>query len=152
MCHKNGLLWAAALMALIFTLPIHAQAAEYRIGNLTVAEPRSRPTPPTATVGVVYFSLFNAGAAADRLVALDTPVARTVEIHESRTVQGIMQMRPVTSVECPPGATVKIEPGGLHVMLVGLIHPLTAGMEFPLSLKFRDAGTLTVQVRVGGAE
>jgi copper(I)-binding protein len=58
-----------------------------------------------------------------------------------------MQMRPVESLECPPGLT-KIEPGGLHVMLLGLTHPLAAGTAFPLTLRFRDAGSLTVQVVV----
>jgi copper(I)-binding protein len=43
---------------------------------------------------------------------------------------------------------VRIEPGGIHVMLLGLTHPLGAGTTFPLSLRFRDAGSLTVQVAV----
>jgi copper(I)-binding protein len=127
-------------------------AADYRAGDMVVAQPWSRPTPPVATVGVAYFSMTNVGRKADSLLAISSPIARKVEIHESRTVQGMVQMRPVTSVECPPGATVKIEPGGLHVMLLDLNRPLAAGGEFPLSLRFRDAGVLTVQVRVGAPQ
>ena len=127
-------------------------AADYRAGNMVVAQPWSRPTPPVATVGVAYFSMTNVGPRADSLIAVSSPIARKVEIHESRTVQGMVQMRAVTSVECAPGATVKIEPGGLHVMLLDLSRPLAAGTEFPLSLRFRDAGVLTVQVRVGAPE
>jgi copper(I)-binding protein len=119
---------------------------------MVVAQPWSRPTPPVATVGVAYFSMTNVGRKADHLIAVSSPIARKVEIHESRTVQGMVQMRAVTSVECPPGATVKIEPGGLHIMLLDLTHPLAAGTEFPLSLRFHDAGVLTVQVRVGTPE
>jgi copper(I)-binding protein len=37
-------------------------------------------------------------------------------------------------------------------MLIGLQHPLMAGTEFPLSLRFRDAGVLTVQVAVRAPE
>jgi periplasmic copper chaperone A len=128
------------------------QAADYRAGDMVVAQPWSRPTPPVATVGVAYFSMTNVGPKADSLIAISSPIARKVEIHESRTVQGMVQMRAVASVECPPGATVKIEPGGLHVMLLDLSRPLAAGTEFPLSLRFRDAGVLTVQVRVGTPE
>ena len=93
-----------------------------------------------ASVGAVYLSITNAGRKADLLIAVSTPIARKAEIHESRLVQGMVEMRPVASVACPPGVTVKIEPGGLHVMLLGLSstargrHP-----EFPLSLRFRDA-------------
>jgi periplasmic copper chaperone A len=129
-----------------------AQAADYRAGDMVVVRPWSRPTPPVATVGVAYFSMTNVGSKADTLITVSSPMARKVEIHENRTVQGIVQMRAVTSVECPPGATVKIEPGGLHVMLLDLNRPLAAGTEFPLSLHFRDAGVLTVQVQVGAPE
>jgi periplasmic copper chaperone A len=75
-------------------------------------------------------------------------IAGKVEIHESRNVEGAMQMRAVTYVECPPGTTVKIEPGGLHVMLIGLTRPLIAGTVFTLTLQFRDAGALTLRVPV----
>jgi copper(I)-binding protein len=81
-------------------------------------------------------------------LAISSPIARQAEIHESRVVNGTVEMRPVESIECPPGATVRIEPGGLHVMLLGLTHPLAAGTTFPLLLRFRDAGSLTVQVVV----
>jgi len=151
-CHWNGLRCGAVLLALIFVLLTPAQAAEYRAGNLLVGDPWSRPTPPAATVGAVYFSVMNAGPTADRLMSISSPIARTVEIHETSMVKGIMQMRAVTSVDCPPGATVKVEPGGLHVMLIGLTGPLKAGLEFPLSLRFRDAGAVTVRVLVGDRE
>ena len=67
-------------------------------------------------------------------------------------LQGMVQMRAVPSVECPPGATVKIEPGGLHVMLVGLTRALTPGMEFPMALTFRDNGVLAVMVKVSARQ
>jgi len=141
-----------AWLVLGFFLQAPAQAADYRAGDLLVTQPWSRPTPPVATVGAVYFSMTNTGGKADRLIAISSPIAGKAEIHESRTVQGIVQMRAVASVDCPPGVTVKIEPGGLHVMLLDLTRPLTAGLQFPLSLRFRDAGVVTVQVQVGARE
>ena len=141
-----------AWLVLWFLVQAPVQAADYRAGDLVVAQPWSRPTPPAATVGVVYFSITNVGGKADRLVSISSPIARKVEIHESRTVQGIVQMRAVEWVDCPPGVTVKVEPGGLHIMLLDLSGPLTAGQEFPLSLRFRDAGIVTVQVHVGARE
>ncbi len=128
-----------------------APAADQRIGDLSVASPWSRPTAPGAAVGVVYFSITNSGRQPDRLLEASSPVAGRSEFHESRTVQGIMQMRAVASIECPPGVT-KIEPGGLHLMLVELKQPLAAGTQFALTLRFRDAGSLTVQVPVRSPE
>jgi periplasmic copper chaperone A len=140
------------LLVLWFILQAPALPADDRAGNLVVTKPWSPPTPPIATVGAVYFSITNAGREADRLIAISSPIARQVQMHESRTVQGIVQMRPVTSVECLPGVAVKSEPGGLHVMLLDLTQPLVAGMKFPLVLRFRDAGPLTIQVPVGARE
>ncbi len=142
----------AALLVLWLMLQAPAGAADFRAGNLIVSEPWSSPTPPGAGVGAVYFSLTNTGTKADRLTAISSSIAGRAEIHESRRVDGMMQMRPVSFIECPPGATVKIEPGGLHVMLLGLTRPLAAGTQFPLSLSFRDSGILNVMVTVGVRE
>jgi len=143
----------AALAAIVaMSLAAAAAAAEFRAGSLTVKDPWSRPTPPGIAVGVVYLSITNRGAAADRLLAVTSPRARAGEIHESRMVQGVMQMRAVAWVDCAPGATVTIGPGGLHLMLLGLDTPLAAGSEFPVALRFRDAGTLTLSVRVEARE
>jgi copper(I)-binding protein len=97
---------------------------------------------------VVYFWISNQGSRPDRLLALTSDAASAVELHESRSVQGVVEMRQVSAVDCPPGVTVKSEPGGLHVMLVGLVRPLVAGTMFTLKLQFRDAGSLTLQVPV----
>jgi periplasmic copper chaperone A len=128
--------------------PVRAQTAEARLGNLIITDARARPTPPGILVGAVYFSITNGGPTADQLLSVGTPMADKVELHESRTVQGVVEMRPVTAVECPPGKTVKAAPGGLHVMLLGLAAPLVAGSEFVVSLQFRDAGVVTLKVPV----
>jgi periplasmic copper chaperone A len=148
-CHR-----LRAARALLFCLlavsagAARAQGAEARIGNLTVSGVGARATPPGTTVGAVYFSITNSGRTADRLESVSTPIARAVRIHTSSAVHGVMQMREVDAVECPPGATVKAEPGGLHVMLIGLSAPLTLGDAFAVSLHFHAAGVLTLKVPV----
>ena len=142
----------AALLVLCFIAQTPVLATDYRAGDMVVAQAWSRPTPPAATVGAVYFTITNLGSKADRLTAISTPVAGKVEMHESRKLQGMVLMRAVTSIDCLPGQTVKSEPGGLHVMLLGLTHPLAAGAQFPLLMRFRDAGTVTAIVQVGAPE
>jgi copper(I)-binding protein len=144
--------WISVLPVLCLLAHAPVYAVEYRGGNLIVAQPWSPPTPPVASVGAVYFSITNGGPKADLLLSVNSPIARVIEIHESREVQGSVRMREVPSVECPPGTTVKISPGGLHVMLLGLTRPLTAGMTFPAELHFRDAGVVTIQVVVAARE
>jgi copper(I)-binding protein len=125
-----------------------AQATLFHVGPIEVGDVRSPPTPPVAGVGAVYLWITNRGSKPDSLIGVMSPVAAKAEIHRSTMQQGMMQMRQLAALECPPGATVKIEPGALHIMLEGLKQPLVAGSSFPLSLKFRDAGILVVQVSV----
>lgn len=129
-----------------------AHGADFRLGNLLIVRPWSRPTPPTIALGAVYFEVTNRGSRADALLAASTPVAASAEIHESRTVGGMMEMRQLAVLNCPPHATVKIEPGGVHVMLLGLRAPLAPGTDFPLTLRFASAGELTVQVHVSARD
>jgi periplasmic copper chaperone A len=126
--------------------------AESRAGDLIVTDAWSRPTPPEAKVAVVYFSISNHGNRADRLVALSTPIAGKVELHESHNEHGVIEMRAVGGLECPPGATVAAGPNGVHGMLLGLRRPLIAGTSFSLALQFRDAGAVTVPVAVRASD
>jgi periplasmic copper chaperone A len=151
--NKIGLACLAALLLpsiIVESAPAESPAA--RGGSLSVTEAWSRPTPPGATVGALYFSIANTGNHADRLLALSTPVAKKIELHESQTVNGVIEMHALTFLECPPGATVAARPGGLHAMLLGLTQPLMAGATFSVALQFRDAGSVTVPVAVRSNE
>jgi periplasmic copper chaperone A len=141
---------AKLLLMLVAAGAVHA--GEPAGGNLLITQAWSRPTPPVAASGVVYLTITNRGSAMDHLVALMSPAARSTEIHESRSVNGMMEMRQLAQLDCPAGATVKIEPNGLHIMLLGLVRPLQSGAQFPLTLRFQHAGEVTVQVHVGARE
>ena len=125
-----------------------AQGSTFQSGPIQVSNVRSAPTPPGAAVGAVYLTITNHGKSSESLIALESPVAAKVELHRTALQQGMMQMREISDLECPAGATVAAAPGALHIMLLGLKQPLAAGSSFPLSLRFRDAGVLTVQVSV----
>ncbi len=127
-------------------------APVYRVAAIEVRDAWSRPTAPGADAAAMYFTLSNRGVRADRLIALSTPAAARADLHETRTVEGALEMRELPFLDCPAGGTVRAEPGGVHVMLMGLAAPLAAGAEFPVELRFRDAGPLTVRVRVGARE
>jgi copper(I)-binding protein len=109
----------------------------------------SRATPPTTTVGVVYFELV--ADAADELIAIEAGgVAERVEVHVSSNDDGTMKMRPLTSISFAPGRRVRFQPSGMHVMLIGLREPLVAGATIPLIFKFRHAATVRVEAKIIG--
>ena len=96
-----------------------------------------------------YLTIRNGTAAGDVLVGVSTTVAREARVHETTTdASGMTGMHPVDSVAIAAGEELAFEPGGYHVMLSGLTKDIAAGDRFPLTLTFRQAGTLTVPVEV----
>lgn len=96
----------------------------------------------TASSGVIsalYLTVQNKGGAAVQLTGVETEVARVVEMHQTQSQNGLMQMRPVESVEIPAGGEVLFEPGGFHIMLIDVNRPLEPGDEVAVTLTF-DTG------------
>ncbi len=139
----------AALAAFALAAPVTtpATAHEERVGAITIVHPRSRPVAQGQN-GVIYLDMRNEGEADDRLLAVDTPLATKVELHESTMEDGIHRMEKVESIALPAGATVALAPGGLHVMLIGLKFALFAEETIPVTLSFERAGDVTVSVSV----
>ena len=84
-----------------------------------------------------------------RLVAAQSPVARSAEVHEM-TLQGdVMAMRAIDALELPAGQAVELKPGGHHLMLLGLKQPLKAGETVPLTLTVegKDGKRETIEVQ-----
>lgn len=133
--------------ATIPLLAILASPAFADPADIAVSDAWSRATPPGAKTGVVYLTVTDTGAA-DSLTAVETPVAETAMLHESKTVNGVSQMRPVEAAPVSVDAPLKLAPGGYHIMLEGLKQPLKAGESFPVTLTFAQAGAVTATVEV----
>ena len=138
--------WAAVLLAIFAGTTAVAQ--EFHAGTLTIQHPWSRPTAEGMPMGVAYFVIVNRGKAADTLLSASTPVAESAEFHRTLLEGGMARMRPAGEIVIAPGATVKAEPEGLHLMLVGLKQALKAGTQVPLVLTFKNAGQITVELKV----
>lgn len=137
----------AVLFFALLTLGAPTPAAEdatIHIDNAWAAE-----TPSTAMAGAVYLNFVNTGAA-DRLIgaAVDDAVAGKVELHTTVLDGTVMRMREVEAIDLAAESTTALEPGGLHIMLIDLKQPLRAGGNFPLTLEFEKAGTLTASIPV----
>jgi copper(I)-binding protein len=146
---KRGLGPAAAAL-LIAGLAGTALAGEVTmLGPLEIDTPWARATVGAGRPSAAYLTIRNTGEQPDRLVAVETPVAARVDVHEMAEEGGTMKMRPAEPLEIPPGGEVRLEPGGLHIMLMQLRAPLVQGGEVPLTLVFEQAGEVTVMAPVG---
>ena len=130
--------WLTLLLCL--SLPAWAQ--------VSVEQPWSRATPPGSKIGVGFMQLKNAGAAAERVVGVTSPLAGRVEMHVTTREGDVMRMRQVESFDVPAGGSFDLKPGGAHLMLVDLHRPFKQGEKVPLTLKLEKGGELKVELTV----
>ena len=142
---------AATAIAVASLSAVPAQADQY--GSLNISGVWSRASAGMAKAGAAFMMIHNEGKTDDRIVSASTTVAAKTELHTHLNENGVMKMRQVPQIDVPAGGNVALKPGGFHVMLMGLKAPLKIGTSFPLTLKFANAGdvTLTVEVKAPGA-
>ena len=74
-----------------------------------------------------------------KLVAVSSPVAGIVEIHEMKMDKDVMKMAALPNgLDLPAGKAVDLKPGGYHIMLMDLKLSLTKDVAVPLTLTFQD--------------
>ena len=137
-----------SMLLMIAAVAVCSMPAQAEDAPIVASDAWARPTLKGTHTGAVYLTLTNRGDAADRLIALSTPVAERAELHRDVMTKGVMSMEPVPDLALAAGASLAIAPGHYHVMLIGVRAPLAAGQSFPLTLTFDKAGPIEVSVTV----
>ncbi|MEL7310475.1 MAG: copper chaperone PCu(A)C [Pseudomonadota bacterium] len=107
-----------------------------------------RLPPPESSAAAAYMTINNHAAIALSITDVRSNGFQRVEMHRTQVADGVMQMRPVESIDIPPGGTVKLEQGGLHLMLMQPIAPLVEGTPVPLAFYSDDELVLEMTIAV----
>jgi len=92
----------------------------------------------------LYFTLENNGSEADTLYAVETDIAKMVQIHETYSNGDVMGMREIGKIIIEPGSSVKLEPGGTHIMVMRLKRDINIGDKIEFVLHFKNAGDISI--------
>jgi copper(I)-binding protein len=139
----------AVLAAALVWLAPASLAGEYKVGSLTIENPWTRPTIGKMKTGAGYMKIVNKGAAGDTLVSVASPAAGKLELHTHIREGDVMKMRRVEGgIDIPAGGMAELKPGGLHIMLFDLKEPLKEGDVLPMTLSFRNAGSVRIEVKI----
>jgi len=117
-------IYASALSTALLAGAVQAQVA--------VKDAWIRATVPAQKATGAFMQL--QAAADSKLVAVSSPIARVVEVHEMAMQNDVMRMRQVPALALPAGRPVDLKPGGYHLMLLDLKRPAKEGETVPLSL------------------
>jgi periplasmic copper chaperone A len=122
------------------TSVVHAQ-------EVTIKEPWVRGTVRGQKATGAFMQLTASESAS--LVAVESPVAGSVQIHEMKMENDIMKMRAIPKLDLPAGKAVDLKPGGYHMMLMDLKQPLKKGEAVPIVLRFeaKDKTFKTIEIK-----
>lgn len=101
--------------------------------------------------GAAYFTI-RSGGRGDRLLALSSPEAGRIELHETMAAgAGTASMRPLAGANVPAGGSLAFAPDGRHAMLFDLSPRVRSGGTLPLRFRFASGRRLAADAVVVGA-
>jgi copper(I)-binding protein len=108
------------------------------------------PQPATPSVATAYFTVTETGPQPDVLLsATSIPASQASLMRETASGANAGTMTGLAGgLAIPANGAVALGPGGYHLMLTDPASPLTAGGSVALTLRFKDAGTVTFKVPV----
>ncbi len=72
------------------------------------------------------------------VVGASSPAYGSVELHETRIVDGVSKMRAVPELRIAPDGAATLKPGGLHLMLMQPRSTLKAGSKVAVEFELAD--------------
>jgi copper(I)-binding protein len=128
-------------------LAIPSWSHETRKGKIIVEHSWARASMQKS--GAVYMIIRNQGAVTERLLAVETSVARHTELQGRAATTGrAAQTQPVRTLVIPARGEIRLSPTGAQVTLDGLEEQLLEGTTFLATLVFEHAGAIDVEVEV----
>lgn len=135
-----GISRAFCIVLMMLAMTQSALAADLMFGPL-----QFRATVGSMPSSAAYIEISNHGTNPDRLVGVESDLARKTELHSMTMTDGVMIMRAVDGgIDIPAGARIQLAPGGYHVMLIGLKAPLNIDQKYDITLVFQSAGKITI--------
>jgi periplasmic copper chaperone A len=120
--------------------------------SLKVFDVWAKTTVPGGSVSAAYMHIKSAKPL--KLIKAESPLTNTVELHDMKMKDGVMEMKAVDAVVIPANKLIDLKPGGFHIMLIKVNKPIKKGDEVPLTLTFENEAkqTFTVDVKAKGQE
>jgi len=101
-----------------------------------------------ATVNAGYMTLVNVSAEEVTLIKVESDAYESIEVHEMKSVDGLMEMGEVADLSIPSKGQIQFAPGGKHLMMMGPKQHLSKGQKVNMTLTFKSGKKQTVTINV----
>lgn len=140
------------LLALLAACGAPEQPQGHRSGGITITGMWGTPG-INGRVSAAYGTIANHGTEPDSLIAISSPAAPLIEVHQMVEQEGMLRMRGMKwPVVIAPGDSLAMAPGGTHLMLMELHQSLQLGDSVTLRLSFASAGQREVRFQIGNQQ
>jgi periplasmic copper chaperone A len=82
------------------------------------------------------------------IIGASSPSFGSVELHETRIVDGVSKMRRVPQLRLAPDGIATFKPGGMHLMMMTPRSPLKAGSKIVVEFELAGGGKLLGEFEV----
>lgn len=135
----------AAAVAFVFVLSAPVAARECRP---QVLEGWVRMPPSKMPMMAGFGRIVNRCPTPATIVSARSPSFGSVELHETRVVDGVSRMRPVPQLRLAPDGAAVFKPGGMHLMLMRPGATLKPGSRIVVEFELAGGGTLLGEFEV----
>ena len=127
-----------------------AGAATAEGAKIMVHDQYARVSAKMSSSGAAFMEIMNMGAEDDQLVEARCDIAKRVELHtHMETGDGVMKMVHVEEgFVIPATDSHMLQRGGDHVMSMRLNQELQHGDVVPVTLVFKNAGEISIEIPV----
>lgn len=127
-----------------------AGAAYAEDAKIMVSDQYARVSAKMSSSGAAFMEIANMADEVDQLVGVRSDVAKRVELHtHMESGDGVMKMVHVEEgFAIPAEGSHMLQRGGDHVMFMGLKQELKHGDVVPVTLVFKNAGEVLIEIPV----
>jgi periplasmic copper chaperone A len=142
---ERTLLILCLLCAVVFlTPPVQARDCTPKVSQGWVRLPPGSKMPMMAGFGRIA----NSCATPVTIIGVRSPSFANVELHETRTVDGVSRMRHLPQLRLAPDGIAVLKPGGMHLMLMKPNATLKPGSRVVVEFELAGGGTLLGEFEV----
>jgi len=139
---------AALVFAFVLSAPVAAQTCRPQVREAWVRMPPGAMSKKAAPMMAGFGRIVNRCPTPATIVSARSPSFGSVELHETRVVDGISRMRPVPQLRLAPDGAAVLKPGGMHLMLMRPGATLKPGSKVVVEFVLAGGGTLLGEFEV----
>ncbi len=128
--------------------PAIARDCKPKVREGWVRLPPAGPSNRMVSMMAGYGRIVNTCPMPVTIVGASSPSFGSVDLHETRIVDGVSKMRQMPELRLAPDGTATFKPGGMHLMMMKPRTPLKAGSKIVIEFELADGGKLLGEFEV----